>query len=86
MSWRVEWSRRARKEARALDRQVRERLVEAIDRMAEAEHGDITSLKKPLSGYRLRVGDWRVFFEWGEEPHIILITHIEHRSEAYRRE
>jgi mRNA interferase RelE/StbE len=86
MSWWVEWTPLARREAKALDRQVRERVVEAIDRMAETEHGDITSLKKPLQGYRLRVGDWRVFFDWGDDPGSIIILHVGHRSEAYRRE
>ncbi len=86
MSWQVRWLRQARKEARALDRQTRERLVEAIDRMAETEHGDITTLKAPLQGFRLRVGDWRVFFEWGEETGTVVITHVGHRSRAYRTE
>ena len=64
MSWRVEWTIGASKEVQSLDRQVAKRIVLAVRRMAETEHGDITSLKKPLSGYRLRVGEWRVFFEW----------------------
>ncbi len=54
--------------------------------MAETEHGDITTLKAPLEGFRLRVGDWRVFFRWGKDSDTIVIVYVGHCSEAYRTE
>jgi mRNA-degrading endonuclease RelE of RelBE toxin-antitoxin system len=53
MTWRIEWTSHALKDARRLDRPIRERIVEAIERLAEAGQGDVVRLQAPLSGYRL---------------------------------
>jgi mRNA-degrading endonuclease RelE of RelBE toxin-antitoxin system len=45
--------------------------------------GDVKKLKPPLTGFRLRCGDYRVFFDaTGEKT--IAITTVRHRREAYR--
>jgi mRNA interferase RelE/StbE len=85
MTWRIEWTDHALKDARRLDRPIRERIVEAIERLAEAGQGDVVRLQAPLTGYRLRVGDWRVIFTLSMEPRILIVRRIRHRSEAYRR-
>jgi hypothetical protein len=46
MSWRLKWTRHAAKGVQGLDRQVRERIVEAIEHLAQTEQGDVASLKK----------------------------------------
>jgi mRNA-degrading endonuclease RelE of RelBE toxin-antitoxin system len=43
----------------------------------------LKKLKPPETGFRLRCGDYRVFFELSGENHID-ITGVRHRREAYR--
>jgi mRNA interferase RelE/StbE len=85
MSWRLEWTRHAVKDVEGIDRQVRERIVRAIEHLAQTEQGDVTSLKKPLRGYRLRVGDWRVSFERNVSAGVIIVRRVRHRSQACRK-
>ena len=44
----------------------------------------MSRLKEPLTGYRLRVGDWRVSFERDTDAGTITLRRIRHRREAYR--
>jgi len=41
-----------------------------------------TKLKPPLHGYKVRVGDYRILFEFS--PDLITVHKIKHRKDAYR--
>lgn len=85
MSLSVEWSPRAERDGRRLDRQTRTRIHAAIDHFAETGHGDTKRLKGRLAGkWRLRVGDWRVLFRPSVPDNLIEILRILPRGEAYR--
>ena len=43
---------------------------------------NVTKLKPPLHGYRIRVGDYRILFEYSLET--ITIYRIRNRNDAYR--
>jgi mRNA-degrading endonuclease RelE of RelBE toxin-antitoxin system len=45
--------------------------------------GDVKSLKSPLTGFRLRCGDYRIFFE-ANNKNALEIIGVRHRREAYR--
>lgn len=46
--------------------------------------GDTGSLKGRLSHLRkLRVGDWRVFFEQDDGQRVVRVVRVAHRSVAY---
>lgn len=45
--------------------------------------GDVQKLKPPRTGFRLRCGDYRVFFDLNGED-AIEITGVRNRREAYR--
>jgi len=45
--------------------------------------GDVKKLKPPLTGFRLRCGDYRVFFEL-MGANTVEITAVHHRGDAYR--
>jgi mRNA-degrading endonuclease RelE of RelBE toxin-antitoxin system len=49
----------------------------------EARAGDVKKLRPPLSGFRLRCGDYRVFFDLEGESRIEVIG-VRNRREAYR--
>jgi len=81
VSWSVEWSKGARKDLDRLDADVAKRVVRAVDQLAETGQGDVKKLKGMGGLLRLRVADWRVFFQVQDEW--LLVLEVVHRSDAY---
>ncbi len=79
----VVWSPEARADLRAIDRETALEILHYIDRYLADRSGDVKKLKPPLTGLRLRCGDYRVFFD-PEDEATIEITGVRHRREAYR--
>jgi mRNA-degrading endonuclease RelE of RelBE toxin-antitoxin system len=79
---RIAWSQDARSELRAIDRETALQILRCIDRYLANRAGDVTKLKPPLEGFRLRCGDYRVFFD-AEGDRAIHITGIRNRRDAY---
>jgi mRNA-degrading endonuclease RelE of RelBE toxin-antitoxin system len=69
-----------------LDKKTALEILEAIDRYMVTGEGDLKQLSPPLSGLRLRVGDWRVLFKPLRGENAILVSKVAHRSAAYRRD
>jgi mRNA-degrading endonuclease RelE of RelBE toxin-antitoxin system len=79
----VVWSPEARAELRAIDRVKALEILHCIDHYLNSQAGDVKKLKPPLTGFRLRCGDYRVFFD-AKHERTIHITTVRHRREAYR--
>jgi mRNA-degrading endonuclease RelE of RelBE toxin-antitoxin system len=79
----VLWSPEARTDVRAIERQAAMQILYCIDDYVSKRVGRVKKLKPPRTGFRLRCGDYRVFFDYKEE-HIIEITGVKDRKEAYR--
>jgi mRNA interferase RelE/StbE len=84
VSRKLNWSRRAVRDLQRMDRQVAERARAAARRFAETEQGDVRRLHGSDSEWRLRVGDWRVIFEFDDVAQAILVLHVLPRGRAYR--
>ena len=83
MSRRVEWTDRARKDLKKLDRRTRDRIIAAVEEFARTGRGDVRRLQSTKEEvYRLRVGDWRVFFTL-EGQILMLVLRVRPRSGAY---
>ena len=84
--WSIEIKRRADRDIGRLDRQVRNRVLTAIDKLVvDPEHA--TGVQK-LTGRpesRLRVGDWRVIFETDAETRMVTIDRVLPRGRVYDR-
>lgn len=57
----VGWSSVAKIQLRALDRKIAIDILHAIDRYMLNNEGGVKQLSPPLSGLRLRVGEYRCF-------------------------
>jgi len=79
----VLWSPEARIDLRAIDRESAMQILNCLDRYLVNRTGDVKKLKPPRTGFRLRCGDYRVFFDQRDE-HTISMTAVRHRREAYR--
>ena len=79
----VIWSPEARADLRAIDRETAMQILYCVGRYLASRAGDVKKLKSPRSGFRLRCGDHRVFFDHTDES-AIEITGVRNRREAYR--
>ena len=77
------WSPEARADVRAIERETAMQILHCVDRYLASRTGDVKKLKPPLTGFRLRCGDYRVFFDQKDE-NTIEITGVRNRREAYR--
>jgi mRNA-degrading endonuclease RelE of RelBE toxin-antitoxin system len=78
----VLWSPEARAQLRAIDRDQALQILYCVSRYLTDRIGDVKKLKLPLTGLRLRCGDYRVFFD--RKDNNIGITAVRHRKDAYR--
>jgi len=79
----VIWSPEARADLRAIDRETALQILHCVGRYLANRVGDVKKLKPPLTGFRLRCGDHRVFFDL-KGDNIIEIIAVRNRREAYR--
>ena len=76
--------RTAAKALAALPKPDRLRVVEAIERLCELPAAG-SALKGEFEGLRrLRVGAYRVVYEWRQAELVVLVVRIGHRKEVYR--
>jgi mRNA-degrading endonuclease RelE of RelBE toxin-antitoxin system len=68
---------------RAIERATAMQILYCIDDYVSNRVGGVKKLKPPRTGFRLRCGDYRVFFDYKEEK-IIEITGVKNRKDAYR--
>jgi mRNA-degrading endonuclease RelE of RelBE toxin-antitoxin system len=79
----VIWSLEARADLRAIDRDTAVQILHCVARYLANRAGDVKKLKPPLTGFRLRCSDHRVFFDLKGE-NTIEITAVRNRRDAYR--
>lgn len=79
----IEWTEPALEDMAALEKEIARRVRRAVERLAETDAGNVRKLQgiEPPQ-YRLRVGDWRVRFRYGDDA--IRILRVRNRREAYR--
>jgi mRNA-degrading endonuclease RelE of RelBE toxin-antitoxin system len=58
-------------------------ILYCVDRYLSSRVGDVKKLKPPFKGFRLRCGEYRVFFDL-KGDNTVEITGVRHRKEAYR--
>ena len=79
----VTWSPEARADVRAIDRDTAMQILYCLDRYLASRSGDVKKLKPPRTGFRLRCGDFRLFFDLKDE-NAIEITGVRNRKDAYK--
>ena len=77
------WSPEACPDLRAIDRETALQILYRVDRYLASRTGDVKKLRPPFTGFRLRCGDYRVFFDLKGE-NTIAIASVRNRREAYR--
>lgn len=84
--YRVQFTKSANKALLKMPRDAALRIRERLDHIAVdpyAHHPNVTRLQN-RTGYRLRMGDWRVIYEVEEQRLVILVLSVGSRGEVYR--
>ena len=85
-SFNVFWKASAEHDLKKLDRQFIPKILTAIDALSENPlSAKCKKLRGAESSYRIRVGGYRVVYQVNTRDKTIVIYHIRHRKEAYRR-
>ena len=76
----------ARKELKALDDVLLERIITKLDELSdEPRPAGCKKLKGAQDLWRIRVGDYRIVYAIDDKSHHIDITRIRHRRDVYER-
>ena len=89
MNYHVEFTERARRELKKLDRYTAAMLMGWIRKNLEGctdprQHGKGLTANRS-DEWRYRVGDYRLLAEIQDDKILILILHVGHRSEIYKQ-
>lgn len=76
--------RRAQKELSDLPQNSYARVRDEIRRLAEEPRPNGSQKLAGRSGWRIRVGSYRVVYEIDDTNHLITIMHVGHRRDVYR--
>jgi mRNA-degrading endonuclease RelE of RelBE toxin-antitoxin system len=69
----LQWQSSALRDLKRADPKVRERILAAVERLANTGQGDVKLLKgKTPREFRLRVGGWRVRFARDDESSVLI--------------
>ncbi|MBP1313566.1 MULTISPECIES: type II toxin-antitoxin system RelE family toxin [Herbaspirillum] len=78
----ITWTPRAAKQLRKLDAHIRTPIYSAIQELVEMPGcHNVKRLMNHEYGYRLRVGQYRVLFDWTVEIRIVEIQEVRKRDE-----
>ena len=82
----IELTKTATKKLQRLPQNLAKRIIEKLRIIAENPYGSHNNVKKLVnrSGYRLRVGDWRLIYEVQDQKLLILVLEIDTRGGIYR--
>jgi mRNA interferase RelE/StbE len=84
-SYRIEFTRSATKDLRAIDRQWIPRIISAVEALADDPMP--SGCKKVVGSdytYRIRVGDYRVVYDVHNAKLAVSIIRVRHRRDVYR--
>lgn len=84
--YRLEFTKQADKALRHLPRDAAKVIAKKLELLAADPYALNNNVKKLVerSGYRLRVGDWRVIYEIENDRLVILVVAVGLRGDIYR--
>jgi len=80
----IEVKRSAQKELLQITQPYRNKIVEAIDNLAEEPRPQNVKKLKGEEAYRIRVADYRIIYTIEDVIKVIEVQRIRHRKEAYK--
>lgn len=83
-SYRIVATKRFLRRLKELDRKIRERVLRAIEEIAEKPYVGSALVFNGKRLYKYRVGNYRVVYEVDEKEKVVLFHVVSHRRRVYR--
>lgn len=85
-AYKITFTKEAQKTLLRLPRNTAILVRKKLEQLAADPYAPMTNAKKlqNRSGYRLRIGDWRVIYEIKNDELVVLVLKIAQRGEVYR--
>ena len=84
-NYEIRWKKSAIKEIRRIEKNDRERILEAVGELTEDPfHLGVKKIVNMERIYRIRAGSYRVVYTIFETMLVVEIIRVRHRREAYR--
>ncbi|KAF7597972.1 MAG: cytotoxic translational repressor of toxin-antitoxin stability system [Candidatus Dactylopiibacterium carminicum] len=78
----INWTTKAAKQLRKLDRQHQVAILDAVSGLAGMpDSQNVKALTNHQFGYRLRVGGFRVIFDWDSGVRVVEVQEVRKRDE-----
>ncbi len=84
MEYAISFSEQAANFIRKLDKSQRERIFAVLERI-KIRPEDFVEKLIGESGYKLRIGDYRLFLDIEQNKLIIFVVEVRHRKNAYKK-
>ena len=82
--YRLEVSHAAHRQVHKLPSETRERINQAIARLAEEPRPSGTKKLTGREGYRIRTGDYRILYQIDDNSKVVIIYRVMARGDVYR--
>ena len=84
--YKIIFAKKAQKALLQLPKNTAQLVRKKLEQLAIDPYAPMTNAKKlqNRSGYRLRIGDWRVIYEIQNNELVVLVLKIAQRKEVYR--
>ncbi|MCA1322539.1 type II toxin-antitoxin system RelE family toxin [Herbaspirillum sp. alder98] len=78
----IRWTSKAARQLRKLDRQIQRNVVDAVSALSQMpDCANVKALSGHAFEYRLRIGGYRVLFDWCGNVRIVDIQEVKKRDE-----
>lgn len=82
--YQIAFTTKARKQFSKLEKNIQERIINALERLKFNPERYITKLVSSKI-YRLRVGDHRILLDLKKEKLLVLVVEVGHRKNIYKK-
>ncbi len=82
MTYKINIKKQAQK---FIDKQDKKQQIRIYTAIYNLPNGDIKLLKGYQTKYRLRVGEYRIIFEWVQNEILITVTDADNRGDIYKK-
>jgi mRNA interferase RelE/StbE len=84
-SYEIVFARSARKELQALQSDIAERILDKVELLVlDPRPTGCKKLRGHSNLWRIRIGEYRAIYSVDDKNHIVDVSVVRHRSEAYR--
>ena len=81
----IDWDPQARDFLRKLSSDVAKRIFKKVDEEIRLNVERYLETLENIGGYKIRVGDYRLFVDYYKDRNLLVIRTIRHRRDAYKR-